>query len=123
VSSGTNEKPKLVITEHSPKTMEYIRELNGYLDALEGATGEAALTRSTVFDLTPGKKVGIIYGIRTYWGRVVKYEPPILYLANRYGHVMAFNLTKAAGIVQDKETVLEKARKLYGAARDRPPEG
>jgi hypothetical protein len=114
MSSEADEKPKLVVTEHSQRSLEYINEMDGYLPALETAPGDAALSQAKVFDLRPGQKVGVRHGIRVVWGTVLKYEPPMLYIADRYGKVHSFNLSRVVGLVQDLETVREKARRARG---------
>ena len=117
MSADERETTKLEVRPLSKQTIEYIKEIiesDGYLEplqtALQEAAKEPAITLSRIFDLTPGRKVTVVHGIKKYTITVVKFEPPVLFGVDKYKRVVAFNLNKVTAVIQDAATVIAKVK-------------
>jgi hypothetical protein len=117
MSTETNpkhdEKPKLVVSEHSPKSLEYIAELDSYEPGLEAATPqhlEPSFAKMYCFE--PGTPITVVYGIKRITMKVVKYNPPFVTGVDKYGKVWTFNLTRVAAVSQDLQIVKDHVKRL-----------
>jgi len=79
VSDRAPEKPKFEVTEHSPRTLEYLEELDSFEPGLEAATPrhlEPPFAKMYCFE--PGTPITVVLGIKRITVRIAKYNPPFL---------------------------------------------
>jgi len=108
------ETGKLEVRPRSKETEEYIRKLmqnDGYYDAIaEYLAGKNILALEQRHNLSKGKTITILVGIRRYTLKILYYSRPYLTGIDRYGRVWTFDLTRVTAIMQPASEILERAQ-------------